>query len=393
MWTSPDGLLQQWASYSPTRVRFGARVLDSLGEITRDLGKSALVITGQSALRTGLFQRCRKKLLACGIQVHAYHDIHRDPTIHQVDEIAHRAREQNVDVLVAVGGGSTVDATKAAAAIATGGGHASEYLLGERTLPPEARPVVAVPTTAGTGAELSRGAILSWPERALKRGLRGDVLYPHTAVVDPELTVTLSPEETKITGFDCFSHAVETFLSQRCTPMTAAFSRQAVISVCKYLPLALRDPADMQARTGLSFHSMMMGYNLANSTTCLPHRLQYAVATVVQAPHGAGLAALYPTWVETTCSASPERFRAVASWMAEGLDEDPSASTSTLLECFQDRIGLHPSLRDLGMTASQCAELAGKVEGDLTPDPWWQEGRDLQGLLQGALGTEPDKGD
>jgi alcohol dehydrogenase len=377
-----------WGNYVPTRVVFGAGSLEELGKICASFGGSALLVTGGSALRSGVSERCVRLLRGARIEVRGYHSVTPDPTVHQVNEIVTVLREGQFDMLVGVGGGSALDAAKAASVVAVQGGAAEDYLSGERGVGIGSLPVVAVPTTAGTGGELSSGAILTWPERCYKAGIRGSAVFPRAALVDPMLTMTLPAEQTRLSGFDALTHAVETYISRRATPITALLSRAAVKVVCRCLPRVLERPADISARTQLSLYSMLMGVNLANSSTCLPHRLQYPLGALTKTSHALGLAALYPAWLKTTYRRSRARFDRVGKWIAAGLGDEWGGATPDALratEGFMRRIHLKPTLRDLGVHERMCTQLAMRVDGELRNDPWWREGADLASLYLSAL--------
>lgn len=374
-----------WSSFSPTRVEFGTGALGKVGALAAPLGQTACLVGSESSRRTGAFERCRASLEEAGILVSEHHlAITADPTVHQANELGRSLKSLGSDMVVAIGGGSVLDCAKAAAVLAAQGGLAEEHLSGEAGPATSSLSIVAVPTTAGTGAELSKGAILTWPERKLKGGMRGEALLPDVAVVDPLLTVTVSPTQTRYTGFDAFAHAVETYVSRRSTPITERFSAAAVTGVVANLPRVLAVPDDLAARSELSFHAMLMGYNLANSSTCLPHRLQYAVGAATETAHGLGLAALFPSWIRTTAAASPHRFANVAAWIGEGLGRT-FADIEEGTETFMERIGLRPTLQDLGVTEDDLPAMASATTGSLDNDPWWSESAELEIILEGAM--------
>lgn len=383
-------LSHRWSANSPTTIRFGVGAVEDLGRVASSLGEgdSALVVTGHSAVETGLLDACWDSLRRSGITSERFTDVTADPTVDEVNRVVDALRDSGCDIVVAAGGGSVMDAAKAAAAIREGEGGVEAYLAGDLHPPTRGSPVVAVPTTAGTGAELSKGAIVTWPERSMKGGIRGDVVCPRAAVVDPSLTLTVPRRQVSITGFDVFAHAVETFISRRAIPITETWSRQAVTAVCSALPEALNAPHSIQPRVTLSYNSMLMGYNLANASTCLPHRMQYPLGVETGTPHAWGLAALYPAWIESTHRASRERFGEVASWMAEGLGHQGPSSADDLLDLlhkFLDRIDLRPRLSQAGISEPDCRDLAERVGGTLENDPWWREGRDLAEIYVASL--------
>ena len=377
---------EQWSLGNSTNVLFGPGCLDKLGDICGSYGKSAFIVTGESSKKNGLAQRCVEILESKKIKTGIYHDVSADPTVHQVNKIVQAVLKGHFNLIVALGGGSVIDAAKAASVIVCQGGRAEEYLIGTKAVDSSSLPVIAIPTTAGTGAELSKGAIISWPEKQMKGGIRGDALFADQAIVDPELTLTLPIEQLRLTGFDIFTHAVETYISRQAKPLTAIYSREAIKAVTHYLPLALQNQQNMEARTQLSFHSMLMGYNLANSSTCLPHRLQYPLGAMTNTAHALGLAALYPAWILTTFNASKEKFNDVSGWIMEGLSLDnKSSDIFTNLSKFMEKIHLSPTLQELGCDNEVCRELASQVRGNMANDPWWYDGANILQIYKKSL--------
>ncbi len=374
-----------WRIHCATEIHFGYDCLVELGELCKIYGKTVLLVTGKSAVRTGLADRCLQLLNQAGISTGHDDSISHDPTIHQVDNLVAKAKNRSVDAFVAVGGGSVIDAVKAASVIVVQGGLTVDYLSSSNSVGEKSLPVVAVPTTAGTGSELSKGAIITWPEKMLKAGIRGNALFPKAAVVDPVLTMTLPLSQVKITGFDIFTHAVETCISRKANPVTEMISQEAIKAVCHWLPRAIHNPDNKEARYFLSLFSMLVGFNLANSSTCLPHRLQYPLGALTNSAHAVGLAALYPAWIKLTYAASRHRFDMIANWMSEGMDIKPGQSVQTLLHEFMARIDFSPSLTDLEISEEQCSLMAGMVSGSLQNDPWWRSGADLTQLYLRAL--------
>ncbi len=368
-----------WRIDSPTRIRFGVGALDTLAEEAPQFGERAAVIAGNSARQNGTVDRCLR--LVPGAIVFP-DPIGADPAVAQVDGLTRFVADREATCLVAIGGGSVLDAAKAASAVVSGGGSTADYLSGAKAVPAETLPVIAVPTTAGTGAELSKGAIITWPEHRIKHGIRGEGLVPRVAIVDPSLAATAPESVTRFSGFDAFAHAVETFISHAANPLTAILSQHAVRSIVSALPRALRDPHDIEARTSMALSAMLMGYNLANASTCLPHRLQYPLGFVTSTPHGLGLAALFPGWVAVTASAAPEKWAQVVRWM--GFDEtevDPALAIGRFLA----DVDATSDLEALGANRSDIGTLVGSVRGNLANDPWWNDGRDIGDIYRAAL--------
>ena len=309
-----------------------------------------------------------------------------NPTTYQVNDIVGLVRQNKVDCIIAIGGGSVMDAAKAASAVITTG-KKIDQLFDDQIESENKIHLVAIPTTAGTGSELSKGAIINWPEKNIKVGVRGKALIPSIAIVDPSLTLSLSDRNLKITSFDAFTHAVETFISKKSNLMTSHFSLLAIEGVVQNLLRATKDKADIKPRIHLSFFSMLMGYNLANSSTCLPHRLQYPLGSLTNTPHALGLAALYPEWIRITSPTSKDKFSLVKDSILKGLglDLDIKMNINDVFHLFMKTIKLQPSLKNFDLDEHACKKMATMVKGNLSDDPWWRDGNNLDQFYINSL--------
>ena len=187
-----------------------------------------------------------------------------------------------------------------AKAVAAGAGTSEdidEYFYNGRELVDHVLPVIAIPTTAGTGSELSKAAIITDDVRRIKSGIRGAGLYPKVAIVDSIFTESVPYHITMETGFDVIAHAMESYISNAASPFTRMQSEYAAAIAGKMLPRLASDMQDTEARKYMSYASMIMGINLGNASTGLPHRLQYPLGAMTDTSHGAGLSALYTAWV------------------------------------------------------------------------------------------------
>lgn len=362
--TTDAELGRLWQFWSPTRVVFGEGCIDRLAEHV-DFARRVLVVTGKgSAQRHGHAARVDAALESME-QVVWSTNISPNPRLSEVEAAAAVGLDVGVDCVIGLGGGSAMDAAKGVAVAVALNGQLADHFRQGLAAPSDTLPVVCVPTTAGTGSETSKGAILSDAERGVKNGLRGEALLPRVAVVDPELTYSVPQDVTAETGFDIFTHAVETWVSRKAGPWTGLFSRHAIGVVVDWLPRLLEDLGDREARRELSMASTLMGYNLANSSTCLPHRMQYPVGALTDTSHPAGLAALYPAWCENTASAAPEIF----DYLSLILDAGSREGVSRRMAEFLESLGIARNLGDLGVREDQVDELAESVSGDVSVDP------------------------
>lgn len=363
-----------WSMSMPTNILFGVGSFQQIVEvISRTKKNSILIVCGKSAERFGYLEKIFKKKIG---DITVYDKISKDPTTKNIQEIVDLIQQNKTDLIIGLGGGSAIDAAKAASVIAPLEISVQDYFLGHKKITDKKITCIAIPTTAGTGAELSKGAIITWSEKNIKTGVRHDLVSPDIAIVDPELTLTVPEDQIKITGFDIFTHAVETYISKKCNPTVEHNSLQAIESIARYLPKAIENKTELKQRVELSYHSMMMGYNLANSSTCLPHRLQYPLGVLTGTEHAFGLAALYPAWVSMTKESSVEKFANISKALSNGMEiEDLGILNS--LDVFMQKINLAPKLSSVGIDREKCTLMANMVEGALDNDPWWKSGEDL----------------
>jgi alcohol dehydrogenase class IV len=303
------------------RVVFGPGVLAELGEIAAGLGRCALLVTGRTPARA---EPARERLEAAGVASSLF-SVAGEPTVGDVRRGAEVARAAGADVVVACGGGSAIDAGKAVAALLGNGGDPLAYLevVGRGqplTKPP--LPFVAIPTTAGTGSEVTRNAVLASPEHRLKASLRSALMLPRVALVDPELLRGLPPHVVAASGLDAFAQLVEPFLSVRANPLVDALCREGLARSARSLRRAFEGDSSEAVRVDLALASLFGGLALANAGLGAVHGFAAPVGGMFDAPHGAACAALLPAVLRVNLAAlsrrrpeSPalERYREIAA--------------------------------------------------------------------------------
>ncbi|WP_217254050.1 iron-containing alcohol dehydrogenase [Streptomyces sp. AC602_WCS936] len=349
----------------PTRVEFGRGGLDRIGPLARDHGSHALVVTGRTAARThGFLARALDSLHAAGLRATLYEAVSANPRSDEVDEGAALARHTGCDVVVAIGGGSALDAAKCMAVTARSGGSVRDLVGVTLDSGTPVLPLLAVPTTAGSGSEVTKGAIITDTVRGFRSGVRGEALFPKVAVVDPDLVATLPRGVLAETAFDAFAHAVEGCVSRQATAASRDRAHQAVELITESLPPLLKGEDSPAAREALSRAAVLGGLNVATASTCLPHRLQQAMGSLrgLGISHGRGLAVIYPSWLRHTEPLAAEEFAAVAERLGGGTIHE---ATQRLLESA----GLGSRLRDWGVDKQDLDALVQGVSGNLANDP------------------------
>ncbi|HEY7525743.1 MAG TPA: iron-containing alcohol dehydrogenase [Candidatus Limnocylindria bacterium] len=355
-----------------TTVSFGVGRRAEVGRIAAAFGERAALVTGAHSLAAGPHgAEIENALRAAGVEAVVRCQVTAEPELGSVLAAADAFREHGATVVVAVGGGSVIDLAKAAAVSAHSVLDAEQLATGPRFDSPVGLPVVALPTTAGSGAEVSRGAIVTDPDTGRKHGIRGRGVAARAAIVDPELAVGCPPRVTARAGFDAVAHAVETTISRAASPVTRTLAWEALPRLLDAVPRAMAQPGDLAARSAAAYAAMLMGVNLANSTTCLPHRMQYPLGSVAHSEHATGVAALTPAWLDRVLRHAPERLATFAAGIGSAArDEgDAAAAVAASVLSFMERIDLQPRLRDLGIRREDLPRLAGMVEGTLENDP------------------------
>jgi alcohol dehydrogenase class IV len=316
---------------TPTRVVFGAGTIRQAGGIARMQGTNAFVVTGRNGSRaTPLLEA----LTLEGVQAAAY-PIHGEPTLEAIRIGANDCRQAGCDVVIGFGGGSALDAAKAIAALATNPGDPMDYLevIGKgQPLADSPLPFIAIPTTAGTGSEVTHNAVLGSPDHRVKVSLRSPLMRARVAIVDPALTLDLPPEVTASTGMDALTQCIEALVSCKATPLTDAFSLEGIQRAARSLAGAFRDGNNLAVRTDMAMASLCSGIALANAGLGAVHGFAGPIGGMFPAPHGAVCASLLPAVMEANLTAlrardfeNPRlpRFQEIARLLTGRIDATP----------------------------------------------------------------------
>lgn len=289
-----------------TRIIFGAGALREAGKIAVELGRRALVVTGRSAARAGPLLDV---LAAEGIGITIF-SVAGEPTTEVARQGTEQARASACDLIVGFGGGSVLDTGKAIAALLANGGDSLDYLevIGKgRPLTQPSAPYIAIPTTAGTGAEVTRNAVLLSQEHRVKVSLRSPLMLPRLALVDPKLTYSLPADVTASTGLDALTQVMEPYVSKRPNPLTDALCREGLRCAARSLRRAYEDGDDAAAREDMALVSLFGGLALANAKLGAVHGFAGPLGGMFPGPHGAICARLLPYAMEVNVRAVQER--------------------------------------------------------------------------------------
>jgi alcohol dehydrogenase class IV len=279
------------------RILFGEGTASGLPDLARACGTCPMVVTGASQERAAAF--------VAALSAETF-TVPREPTVDMVAEGARRAQEAGCDVVISIGGGSVIDAGKAIAALATNGTDPLEFLevVGKgRALSVPSLPFIAVPTTAGTGSEVTRNAVLGSPEHGVKASLRSPLMLPRIALVDPEMTYGTPPEITAFTGLDALTQLIEPFVSARANPLVDGICVEGIPRAAKALRRVFHDGMDREARRDMALASLLGGLALANAGLGVVHGFAAPIGGQWEAPHGALCATLLPHGMKANVAA------------------------------------------------------------------------------------------
>lgn len=377
----------------PRRILFGAGCVREAGGIARGHGRRALVVTGKN---TGRAERILQFLASASVEARVF-PVGGEPSTDVVRAGVGAARSFAAEVVIGFGGGSALDAAKAVGILATNSGEPMDYLeiLGAGKSPSEpSLPVIAIPTTAGTGSEATRNSVLSVPGKAIKVSLRSPLMFPEVALVDPELTFDLPSDLTANTGLDALTQLIEPFTCNRANPVVDGFCRQGIPRAARSLRSACADGHNAAAREDMALASLLGGLSLANAGLGVVHGFAAPIGGGFPAPHGAVCAALLPHAVrvntEALRSRSPDH-SALSRYeeVARMLTGNPSATAHDAVAWLDELTSdlKIPPLSAYGITTAHIADLVkkAKASSSIRANPAALTDEELAGLLESAL--------
>jgi alcohol dehydrogenase len=311
--------MKQFEFKLPARVRFGAGITAQLGKMLKDLGYGKVFIgTGSFLVTTPVIAAVKASLEDAGLAYEVYSEMKPDPTIEQVDAAAAVLRKSGADVVIAVGGGSSIDGSKAMCLLKTHEGSIRDYLFGgSKAVTGPVMPLIAVPTTAGSGSEVTASSVITDLQNEIKLSVTHERLIPAMAVVDPLLHVGLSPFTTATTGMDALTHAIEAYVSLNAEPFSDALALHAIKLVAENLRLATADGNNIKARTNMAAASTMAAAAFMNGGLGVVHGIAQAMGGVAHISHGAANALILPYAMKRNCVGNLEKFKNIAVALGE----------------------------------------------------------------------------
>ena len=348
--------------YQPrTRIVFGANAIDSLGELASELGaRRALVISDSGVVDAGHTDRGVTALQGAGIEVHCFTDVHENPTTDDVDAAARIAQRYSPELLIGLGGGSSMDCAKGVNFLFSNGGAMRDYWGVGKALKPML-PMIAAPTTAGTGSETQSFALISDAKTKVKMACGDKKASCRIAILDPHLTVTQPARVTALTGIDAIAHALETFVTKKRNPFSLAFSREAWQLLAKNFTRVLDDPQDLDARSGMQLGACFAGLAIENSMLGATHALANPLTAAYGIVHGEAIGILLPHVIRFNAQSVGPWYRDLVE--SAGGDNEPRPDTdgTSLASFIADLVReaqLPTRMSECGVAEDRLPELA-----------------------------------
>lgn len=358
--------MKSFVNHIPAKFVFGSGVFKKLSE-EKMPGKNALVVisNGKSTRANGYLKELESQLEKLSIKHALFDKVEANPLKDTVMAGAKMARENGCDFVIALGGGSVMDASKAIAAMAVNDGDLWDYILfgtgGKKPFVHPALPLVAISTTAGTGSELDAGGVITNPQTNEKTAVFGESLFPVLSIVDPELTLSVPPLYTAYQGFDALFHSVEGYVSSQANPMCDIYALAAIENISHYLPEAVKNGKNLEAREHVSLGNSLSGMVMTVGSCTSEHSLEHALSAYHQhLPHGAGLImislAYFQKWIER--GACPERFVKMAQVMGMKNADKPEDFLVALKKLQRDCGVDNLKMSDYGITPDEFVKFA-----------------------------------
>jgi alcohol dehydrogenase len=330
--------IRKFDVFMPTRIVFGVGRIAEIGALAEQYGKRALLITYKDIRgMEEIIEKVADYLEKAGLSVARYSEVVPDPSTEIINKGADIVKKEGIDVLIGLGGGSAIDSAKAIGAVAVNGGDAWDYMAcnPECKKFSSAMPVIAIPTTSGTGSETTAVAVLTRKEIKSKGSIVNPSLFTRIAIIDPELSSTMPPALTASTGIDAMGHAMEAFISKKATPYVERLAPEAVKLIWDNLPIAYADGSNMLARANMAWGSTVAGMMLAQSGVIGVHAVSQALGAHLGVPHGIGVAIATPIFLEYNRSEAKDRYVRLAKelGMVDGINNDDE-----IVDIFIERV-------------------------------------------------------
>lgn len=346
-----------------TKIFFGEHKLEEIGGICAGCHSTNVLVLCDPFLRDMAFMKTiTDSIDKCGISWEIFSDIVPDPPVELVDDVAAMLKSKKIDMVVAVGGGSTLDTAKSISMLQTNEGSVRDYLFGgTKEVKIKGIPVCCVPTTAGTGSEVTSASVITDTQTNNKLSVTNDLIIPDYAVIDPITQVSMPAKITAMTGMDVLTHAIESYVSLKADPVADLLALEAIGIVSRNLRTAVHDGSNMEARMAMAYASTLGGICILNSTVGAVHGIAQSMGGVAHTAHGLANAILLPYVMKKNLPANIKKYKDIAVALGEpveGLsDRDAAEKSIAAVERLIDDIGIPKKMREVNITEDMLPQI------------------------------------
>lgn len=338
--------------HMPTKVIFGTNKLIEVGRLVKPIGSKVLLVTGRRSMKVlGVTDRVISLLEKESLQTTIFDGVEPNPPCEMADDAAHIVIEKGIDVIIGLGGGSAMDTAKTISVVASHGGQTWDY-MGVDTVSGPIIPIIAIPTTSGSGSEVIAAAVISNKATKKKEGIVSPYLFPVIAIVDPSLMVSVPASVTADSGLDTLAHAIESYCARAATPISNPLALQAIRLVKTYLGRAVKNGQDRQAREGMALACVLAGMAVAQTGVGAAHGFGMSIGGLLDTPHGRAVGILLPQVMEYNAPSIPEKLRKIAMGMGRvltgNLHKDAQQAVKATREILRE-IGFPMRLAAIGV--------------------------------------------
>lgn len=349
----------------PGQIISGSGALNMAEEVLKGLGKKALIVTDKVMIQLGNCAKVEAALKNQGVEYAIYSEIVGEPTDIMIENGLKLYKEEGCDFLVALGGGSPIDSMKAIGSLVINGGCISDYM--GKVIDVEMPPMIAIPTTAGTGSEATQFTIITDTKKNIKMLLKGKVLMPSLAIIDPQFTMTAPPKITAATGLDALCHAVEAYTSRKAQTLSDTFAMSAVKRIFKYLPAAFKDGSNEEARVQMSVAALEAGIAFNNASVTIIHGMSRPIGALFHVAHGLSNAMLLKECLTFALEGAYDRFADLGRAVGVAADTDSHKEASEKFLAAVDAMTKEletPTLGEFGIDKDEFFQVIDKMAFD-----------------------------
>lgn len=375
----------------PQNIKFGAGTLDLLPDLAKELGKSkGYIISGPHLNKIGMVAKCRKALKNAGMESECFTETEGNPSTDTVVKATEGFKKSKADFIVAFGGGSPLDVAKAVAVLATYGGNIVDYEGAGKVMGPVV-PMIAIPTTAGTGSEVTAFSVITDHSRNYKLTVVSNYLLPAYVILDPDLIATVPANTAAACGIDAMVHALEAYISKAASPFSDIFAREALRLIGGSIRDYVADRSNPAACESMMVGSLFAGIAFSHARLGNVHAMSHPVSAYFDVPHGVANAILLPTVVDfNKDAADPEKYRYIYGCMSKDMGADINFTPDMLateIRMLNYELGILPTLSDIGVTSDKFEQMADDAmkSGNIQCNPQFTMKNDILKLYEQAF--------